>query len=137
MNRKIWLAFVVCALPVAGACSRQSGNLGSPSSTAPQGLGAAADGTTLKGSAPVAVSPMNALKLDPATQPVLVVNNSTLQYGTSPGMQYRFQVFNAAGVIVFQSLVNQGSSSTTSVTVTSTLDADQTYSWWARGELSG
>ena len=137
MKRKIWLTSVVCALAVVAACSRQSSNPGSPSASAPGSLGSSPDGTTLKASVPVARAPLNGVKLEPATQPTLVVQNSTLQFGTSSAVQYRFQVFNAAGARVYESpLVNQGSGGTTSHTVTATLDSDQTYSWWARAELS-
>src|SRR5262245_21733130 len=119
MNRKIWLAIAVCALAVAAACTRQTVDPGSPSSARPGGLGAAADGTTLKASAPVAQSPLNSFQFQPATQPTLVVQNSVLQFGSSSGMQYRFQVFNAGGARVYESpLVNQGSGNTTSHTVT-------------------
>jgi hypothetical protein len=137
MKRKIWLALVVCTLAVAIACSRQSGNPGSPSASAPGRLGSSPDGTTLKASAPIAQAPLNGLRLEPTTQPTLVVQNSVMQYGSSPGVQYRFEVFNAAGARVYQSpLVNEASGGTTSHTVSAELQADQTYSWWARAELS-
>ena len=136
MNRKIWLASSLCALALAVACARQSGTPSSPSSSKGGGLGAAADGTTLKGTAPTAMAPLNGAKLQPASQPTLVVGNSALYFGTNSSVQYRFQVFNAGGARVYESpLVNQGNG-TTSHTVTATLDADQTYSWWARAELA-
>lgn len=138
MNRNLWLTTVAGALALAIACSNPSRNPGSPSSALPAGLDAAADGTTLKASAPVAQSPLNAFKFEGGAQPILVVGNSTLTYGSAATLSYRFEVFNAAGTRIHQSApIAAGSSGTTSHTLNIALEGDQVYSWWARAELAG
>jgi hypothetical protein len=72
--------------------------------------------------------------------PVLVINNSTLQFGSpssSVQLTYRFRVFNAAGAIISQVVVASGTGTTTSYTVTAPLDSEQIYTWDARAEYSG
>jgi hypothetical protein len=138
MNRKLWFTTATCALALAIACGRDAANPVSPSSLLPGSVEAAADGSTLKASAPVAVSPLNNFKIPQGETPTLVIQNSTLQYGSTAALTYRFEVYNAAGTRIHNSLVNSGSGSTTSHTLTNlTLDADATYSWQARAELSG
>jgi hypothetical protein len=138
MNRKLWFTSAIFALALAVACSRQAGNPASPSSALPAGADAAADGTTLKASAPVAQSPVNNFRVPQGETVTLVIQNSTLQFASGTILQYRFEVFNAAGTRVYTSpLVTSGSGATTSHTLNNvTLDADATYSWWARAELS-
>lgn len=140
MTRKFWMCCAVIAIAVGIACSKSSQNLSSPSSMGGGGLGAAADGTTLKASAPTPVSPLNGVKLDIGAAPVLVISNSSLQYGNASNavqLTYRFRVFNAAGAIVSNVVVPSGSGTTTSYTVTAPLDGEQVYTWDARAEYSG
>jgi hypothetical protein len=68
----------------------------------------------------------------------LSVANAGVKYGDGDGVQftYRFQVFNAANVLVYQSLVGSGVG-TTSHTITAQLEGDQGYSWQARVEFQG
>jgi hypothetical protein len=139
MTRKFWLCSAVCVVALAVACARQSANPISPSAIGAANLGAAADGTTLKATAPVAVSPVSGVQIGQSEQPTLVVSNSTLAYsGNNSILTYKFVVFNAAGVAVYTSpLVASGTGGTTSHTVTAALDPEQTYSWYARAEYSG
>lgn len=140
MRRKFWMCCAVVAIAVGIACTKSSQNLSSPSSVGGGGLGAAADGTTLKASAPTPVSPLNGVKLDIGVNPVLVINNSTLQFGAPSSnvqLTYRFRVFNAAGAIITNVVVPSGSGTTTSYTVTTPLDGEQIYTWDARAEYSG
>jgi hypothetical protein len=140
MTRKFWMFCAVAAVAVGIACTKSSQNLSSPSSVGGGGLGAAADGTTLKASAPTPVSPLNGVKLDIGVNPVLVINNSTLQFSTASNsvqLTYRFRVFNAAGAIISNVVVPSGSGTTTSYTVTAPLDGEQIYTWDARAEYSG
>jgi hypothetical protein len=130
----------VAAVAVGIACTKSSQNLSSPSSVGGGGLGAAADGTTLKASAPTPVSPLNGVKLEIGATPVLVINNSTLQFGAASNsvqLTYRFRVFNAVGAIITNVVVPSGSGTTTSYNVTAPLDGEQIYTWDARAEYSG
>lgn len=137
MKRKFWLTSAACALALVAACARQSGNPASPSSVATGVAGAAADGTTLKASPPVAVSPINGFKVPVGAQPTLVINNSTLAFASSAPLTYIFEVYDAAGRKIYTSPpINQGSGGTTSLLLTITLEGDATYSWQARAELS-
>jgi hypothetical protein len=124
-------------LALAASCARQSGNPASPSTTLGGSVGAAADGTTLKASAPVAVSPLNAFKIEGGAQPTLVITNSTPTYASNVSLTYRFEVYNSAGTGIYTSPLVTGGAGTTSHTVTAALEEEQTYSWQARPELSG
>lgn len=139
MNRKHWLAVVVCALAVAAACARQSGNPASPSAILPGSTGAAPDGTTLKASAPVPQSPLNAFAIPSGSTPTLVIGNSTPQFAPTAALTYVFEVFNAAGTRIHASSpVSQSAGATTSYALTTlALEGDARYSWRARAELSG
>ncbi len=140
MTRKFWLYCTVSALALGIACARESGVPSSPSAIGGGGLGAAADGTTLKASAPTPVSPLNGVKLDIGATPTLVINNSTLAFGTAASsvqLTYRFRVFNAAGATIVNTVVPSGTGATTSYNVTAALDGEQIYTWDARAEYSG
>jgi len=116
-----WLALAV-------ACSRQSTTPVSPSATAAATANAAADGSTLKVSAPTPSSPINDQQLNDA--PTLVVNPATARFGTLPAVAYRFQVFNPAGAMV----VDSGQVGGVSYRVTNTLDFRVRHTWRARAE---
>jgi hypothetical protein len=92
---------------------------------------AAADGSTLKVSAPVAQSPVGGVK--PSTGPAtLVVSSSTALFTNTPALQYRFQVFNSANQMVENAVVN---SPTHAVDAELTVNAG--YTWIARAEYQG
>jgi hypothetical protein len=81
---------------------------------------------------------VNAFKLESGGQPILVVANATLEFGTA-SLFYRFEVYNAAGARIYSSaLVAGGSGGTTShvLPATVSLEGEQTYSWQARAELA-
>jgi len=105
------------------------------------GLGAAADGTTLKASVPTPVSPLNGVKIDLGQTPTLVINNSTLAFvpsaSSSIQLTYRFRIFNAAGATIVNTVIPSGSGTTTSYPVTAPLDGEQVYTWDVRAEYSG
>ena len=126
----------VCTLALAIGCARQSTPT-APSSTSPAKTAAAADGSTLKATAPVPQSPASGLRLTFGTPLTLVVANSTTTFTTGVALTYRFEVYNAAGNRVYASPNVTAGSGTTSHTVTATLDGDQTFSWQARAEFEG
>jgi len=132
MKRKTYTMLGVCALAASVyACS--SANPAAPVAPSTQGPAAAADGSTLKVSAPGAVSPANDLKL---TSPVvdLSATSSTFQFtpATPVALQYRFQIFNAAGTMVENALV-----SGTTYRVASTLEPNTRHTWRVRAESQG
>src|SRR5262249_30829692 len=126
MNR-LRYAFVAATI-VAGitlACSSEPAAPAAPTNTST----AAADGSTLKATAPVPVSPVNDASV-PDT-PTLTANGSTTSYvsGVLP-LQYRFEVFNDAGTKIQDS----GLMPSPSFKITATLDFNKRYTWHARAE---
>ena len=127
------VAVVVPFITLALACTSREAAPTSPSTFAPGTTGAAADGSTLKATAPTPTSPINAVKV-PQGQPVtLVVTNSTTPYTSGVSLVYRFEVQNAGGAVVESQVVASGAG-TTSRTVAATLEGDVTYRWRARAE---
>ncbi len=138
MTRKVWFTGVLAGgLAAAIACGKQSTPPMSPSTTAATNANAASDGSTLKVTAPTLQSPIKGVKLDPGNAVTLVVSNATAKFSGSVALTYRFQVFNAAGSKVYEQASVPGGSGTTSHTLTTQLDGDQTYSWQARAEYNG
>ena len=130
--------FVVGLATLTAGCSRPSSNPSAPSATASAGLALNADGSSLKVSAPTAVSPINGVHLEQQTPLTLVITNSTGSYASGIALAYRFEVLNPAGAIVYASpLVSQGSGSTTSHTVSADLEGEAPYTWQARGVFEG
>ena len=124
--------FSVCAL-AASVCACSSANPAAPVPPTAQGPANGADGSTLKVSAPGAVSPVNDFKLNsPAVD--LTATPSTFQFNpTTPvALQYRFQVFNAAGTMVENAIV-----SGTSYRVSGTLAPNARHTWKVRAESQG
>lgn len=119
---------LMAIVALAAACSRQQAPPASPTAVAPDVSDAAADGSTLKASAPTLQSPINGVQA-PAFQPVtLVLANAATTYTTAVALSYRFEVINAAGAVVENALVAGGSGATTSRTVPTTLQDGATYS---------
>lgn len=140
MTRKLWLGSLVCALALAVACARQSGSPLAPSATSSGGAGAAADGSTLKATAPTPQAPVGGVRLPDSTQNVtLVVGNSSLTFTSSSviALTYRFEVYDSVGTRVHQSPAVSAGNGTTSYTVPLLLENDKAYSWQARAEFLG
>jgi hypothetical protein len=135
--RRLFLTSVVCGLALAVACARPSTNPSSPSSVTPAKPDAAADGSTLKATAPALQSPVNSLRLTFGTPVTLVVGNSTTPFVSGVPLTYKFEIYNAVGTKVYTSPTVNAGSGTTSHTVTATLDGDQTFTWQARAEYQG
>jgi hypothetical protein len=135
--RKSWFLSAAVCLALAAACSKQSSSPASPTSTAAADAAANADGSKLKSSTPTPQSPVNNAR--PEGQDVtLRAANAGIKFGTGQGVQftYRFQVFNAANVMVYQAVAPSGVG-TTAHTITTLLEGDQSYSWWVRVEYGG
>jgi hypothetical protein len=132
------LTVAVCALALATACSKQSPSPASPTSARGGDAAANGDGSLLKSSAPTPRSPVNNARPE-GPDVTLTVANAGVKYGAGDGVQftYRFQVFNAANQLVYQSPLLASGVGTTSHLVTAQLEGDQAYSWQARVEYSG
>lgn len=99
-RRNPWIAIVICALAVTYGCGRSS----SPVAPAPAASGsgdAAADGSTLKVTAPVPQSPVNNQQPEGALQ--FVANASSFRFGGTGALVYRFEIYNAANTKVCDS----------------------------------
>src|SRR5438552_2627637 len=129
MERKTLALLSVYALVGSLAC-----NSTTPAAPAPPAGSstAAADGSTLKATAPAPQSPVNDQKL-PTTQVVLTTSGSSTQFAAGVPLQYRFQVFNAANALVQDSGLVSG----TTWAVTSQLVGNQRHTWRARPEYQG
>lgn len=131
------LTCVLAAALFTGACgSKTPSTPASPtSSSVPAGADANADGSTLKVGKPVPQSPVNGQQ--PQTLDlVLTLTNAAAKFASGLPGTYRFQVFNAAGVLAYEvANVASGGAGVTAHTVTATLEGDQAYSWRARVEV--
>lgn len=122
------LTSLATLLALAVACSRQSA---SPTAPNTQGGGtgtAAADGSTLKATAPVPTDPINDKQVN--ALPTLTAGAATMIYGASVPLSYRFRIFDEAGV----QIEGSGVVSTPSYTMTATLNFKKRYTWTVRAE---
>jgi hypothetical protein len=131
MSRNVFAVTGVAALlGLTLACTSKSST---PLTPATPGAGAtlstsAADGSTLKVSAPVPQSPINDQK--PTIGPArLTVSGATPLYVPAIALRYRFQVFNSANVLV-EDAVADG----TAYDVQADLTVNSRYTWRARAE---
>ncbi len=131
MSRRFTITGLAALLAVAMACSRQAASPSSPSAASAASGDAAADGSTLKASAPTPTSPLGDAQLSDA--PRLVANASLMKFGGPvPGpLAYRYQVLSAAGATVVDSGSLVG---VLSYPVTATLEFKTRYTWRVRAE---
>ena len=136
------LLFGIAALTaVALACGDQAATPTAPTpAVSSDTAAAAADGSTLKATAPAPQQPANASTADSLT-PNLVVANATLKHlgdvALTGTMQYRFTVETTGGASVHSALTGAGAGLTGSRVPANLLQADTTYRWRARAELAG
>ncbi len=120
-------------LVLAVACSDAPKSPASPSSTSPVSGEAAADGSTLKVTAPAAQSPVNGAQPQSLT---FVAGASTAQFpGASvPPLSYQVEVKNAGGTTV---CTGSGGAAGSTVTINPvcTLDFDTNHTWRMRAVL--
>jgi hypothetical protein len=121
-------------LAVALACS----DSGTPVAPSPAGGGsseAAADGSTLKATAPTPQSPINNQQPDSL---VLTAGKSSAPFSSSTPLSYEFEIKNAANTTVCSSgVVGGGGGSTVSFTPTTCLlEFDQPHTWRVRAALN-
>jgi len=130
------LAITACALAIAVACSKQSSQPNAPSAINPAMIGANADGSTLKVTAPTPQSPVNGVRLPQGEPVVLTFGNSTIMFSQPVELSYRIEVMNAGGGNVETAVVGSGAGSTSRI-VTAALEGEQTYRWRVRAEYQG
>ncbi len=122
------------ALAVTIACTQ------GPSPTSPSPAAAASSelgpgGSTLKVPAPTPLSPANGVQLTQSSNVPLVVSNVAGSHSNFP-ITIEFEVRTAAGTVIVNPKVAQGSGST-SYTIPATLVTSATYTWRARATYSG
>jgi hypothetical protein len=132
MRRNVFaVTSVSVLLALVLACTKSSSPL-TPSAPSGGGSGTSAeDGSTLKATAPVPQSPINGVK--PSTGPAtLVASPSTTPFASGVPLQYRFQIFNSANVLVDDSLESEPR-----YDVQVDLAVNLSYTWQARAESGG
>ncbi|HSP89319.1 MAG TPA: hypothetical protein VLN08_00335 [Vicinamibacterales bacterium] len=140
MKNGILIAGVVVMTAAALACGEQAATPAAPSAVASDTAAAAADGSTLKATAPAPQQPANASTVDSLT-PNLVIANATLKHLGDVSMvgtlQYRFVVETAGGAPVISALTGAGAALTGSRVAANALQAETSYRWRARAEREG
>lgn len=135
MPRRFILCGVAAIVAAALACSKSAPNPASPSAPTSVVSDAAADGSTLKATAPTAVSPVNGAQPDTLA---LTINKSTGKFDSSVVLTYEFEIKNAGGTTVCNSgTVAGGSGATVTYTPTCSLEFDTPHTWRARATYAG
>jgi hypothetical protein len=126
---------MAAVVAVALACSKSAPTPASPSAPTTVSSDAAADGSTLKATAPTPVSPINGAQPDTLT---LTINKSTGKFDSSVVLSYEFEIKNAAGATVCNSgNVPGGTAATIVYTPTCVLEFDTAHTWRARATNAG
>jgi hypothetical protein len=126
--------FVLCSaaavLALAVACSKSSPNPASPTSTQEVSGDAAADGSTLKVTAPTPVSPINGTQPDSL---VLVATKSAGKFADI-NLSYQFQVRSGSTIVYDSGTVGGAAAGANQVqhTPSGNLALDTAYTWRAR-----
>jgi hypothetical protein len=135
--QKKWILFGFVALTgVAIACGSDTKTPVSPTpAVSSDSAAAAADGSTLKVSAPTPSSPANGSTADSLT-PNLVVQNATGKYVPQTVPYYQFVVLSGSTTVYDSGLVAAGTSVTGNRVASGALKAETAYTWKARGAAS-
>lgn len=135
MNQRLIAAGVAGLLAVAAGCSRGASAPTTPSTTSVTDGGAAADGSTLKVTAPTLVSPANGVRLE-TTAPTLVVGKASGRFGAASDLQYRFEITRIDGATTHNSPGITGGGDQITYNGPE-LQLDTRYRWRARAEYRG
>lgn len=139
MRQQRILAFGLAAAAAFGlACGQTPATPTAPTNASVAGQpDAAADGSTLKVTAPTLVSPAGGIQLEDL-DPELVIENAKPLYVASLDLAYVFEVLDQAGQIVYRSdPVAQGSNGRTTHELNRDLEDNKPYRWRARAVLDG
>src|SRR6185436_6961464 len=127
---------VMCAIGILSftvACGQRSNTPVSPSPEGASSPDAAADGSTLKASAPAPVSPAGGAQVTDTI--TLTASKSAAMFGDA-ALSYRFQI-RSGSTLVYDSGVVSGGGSTVSHTPAAAFEPDTTLTWRVRAELQG
>ena len=135
MQKKWFLLGLAAVAAFTIACGDSSKTPASPTTAASSDTAAAAaDGSTLKISAPTLSAPAEGSTADSLT-PNLVIQNATSKFVPATVPTYQFQVVDSANATVYDSgtAVGAGATLTGHRVPAEKLKAEQTYRWRARG----
>jgi hypothetical protein len=144
MKNQTYSTFAVAAVAALTlACSQGAAPPTSPGTTDPGSFPAGPDGSTLKVTAPVAVSPVGGVIITD-TSPDLVISNATARFTEGLQLSYVFQVIDEDGRVVYTSpAVPAGGNGRTEHEVNMNLRLNEDHTWraWAvyqgaRGPMS-
>lgn len=126
--------FVLCSaaavLAVAVACSKSSPSPASPSVTENGSGDAGADGSTLKATAPTAVSPVGGAQPDSLT---LTSSKAEGKYDKTLPLTYQFQISSGSTIVsACTGTVSAGTDATVSYSPSCALEFDQPHTWKVR-----
>lgn len=134
-RRNIWITAGAGALALAVACGRTPNTPVAPTGATSADTSAAADGSTLKVTQPVAQSPVGGAQ--PEGTLVLTAQAATGKFTSLP-LSHRFEIYNEAKTKVCDSGLISDSGPTISFTATScTLAFDAPHTWRVRAEYQG
>ena len=134
-RRNLWITAAAGALALAVACGRTPNTPVAPTGATSTDTSAAADGSTLKVTRPVAQSPINGEQ--PEGTLVLTATAATGKFA-AVDLSHRFEIYNDAKTKVCDSGLISGSGPTVSFTATScTLAFDAPHTWRVRAEYQG
>ncbi len=122
-------AGAACALAITMACSNGPDSPAAPAAAVPGTSEAAADGSTLKATAPTPISPVNDERLS-SRRPTMRINNSQGRFAGA-AFRYEFQVLTDGGSVVGAQTVD-GGDGTTTLAYPADLNRDTPYRWQAR-----
>lgn len=128
---KSTVAALAAMLALAVACSQQSASPTSPGAQTDASANAAADGSTLKVTAPTPNDPINDKQVN--DNPTLTAGASAVRFGNPVALTYRFQVFGPNGATVQDS----GLVGSPSFRITAQLAFKARHTWRVRAEYQG
>ena len=123
-----------CALALTLACNRAPSAPTETDATPPASGDAAADGSTLKVTAPTLMSPTNGVTLD-SRKPTMVLSNSSGRF-VNRQFTYEFQLMDDSGNVIDTIQMAQGGSGTTTWAYPNDLERDTPYRWRARARMN-
>lgn len=136
MHHRSLLGSLALAAAIAVGCSGSSQNPTAPTSPTSGDPDAAADGSTLKVTAPTPVSPVSDFRINDR-RPTLRIANSQGRFAGS-AFSYEFVVLTTSGAVVRSATVAGGEGTTTWVYPLATeLQGNARYQWRARAVLDG
>jgi len=135
MKQRLTAAGLAALFAIATACS--SGNTAptSPSAAVGGNGEAAADGSTLKATAPSLQSPTGGGRIN-TTEPLFVVRKAEGKF-VAASFQYRIEVSSPSGNVVYTSALLNASGDQLSHEIPFDLALDTPYRWRARAEKGG